>query len=150
MKREYTCKLAEECLLASRPASLQRTAVPSMDTPAETTQEPRISGACRTIRRRWSKILKAKDRMMTPRKLIRKSPAPYRPAPCSIWKACILFVALFLCCILFVALFLLHAFFLSRSSCCILFVACILLVAFLDKHLLEAEHALVKFASHVG
>ncbi len=76
MNREYKCKLAEEGLLESRPASLQRTAVPTMDTPAETAQEPRVSGACRTIRRRWSKILKAKDRMMTPRKLIRKSPAP--------------------------------------------------------------------------
>lgn len=83
MHREHACKLAEEGSLESRPASLQRTAVPSIETPAETTQEPRISGACRTIRRRWSKILKAKDRMMTPRKLIKKSPAPYRPAPCS-------------------------------------------------------------------
>ena len=63
------------------PASLQRTAVPTMDTAEETAQAPRISGACRTMSRRWSNILKAKERMMTPKKLIRKSPAPYSPAP---------------------------------------------------------------------
>lgn len=128
MHREHACKLAEEGSLESRPASLQRTAVPSIETPAETTQEPRISGACRTIRRRWSKILKAKDRMMTPRKLIKKSPAPYRPAPCSTCKyllhsvSCMIVVAFFLshslCRILFVAFFLLHSFRCMHSFCC--------------------------------
>ena len=40
---------------------------------------PKISGAWRLIRRRCPKILKPKDSMTTPRKLISQSPAPYAP-----------------------------------------------------------------------
>ena len=69
-------------LLGSRPESLHSAAVPPMDTTAERAQEPRISGACRTISRLWSKILNAKERMITPRKLIKKLPTPYNPASC--------------------------------------------------------------------
>ena len=53
-----------------------------MEKAADAIVAPKISFACRTIRRRWLKILKPKLRMTTPRKLISQSPPPGLAAFC--------------------------------------------------------------------
>ena len=78
---EMSCQIDS---LGSRLASLQRAAVPAIDTAAETAQEPRISGACRTISRRWSNILAANGRMMTPQEAHEDLAGPTQP--CSLPK----------------------------------------------------------------
>ena len=80
------CQRATSCALGSpgaRPMRRPARAVEYRENAALSVVAPKISGACRTMRSFWRKILKPKDRITTPSMLISRSPAPHWLALCA-------------------------------------------------------------------
>ena len=68
----------------AKPRLLAKAAVAKREKAEQMMVLPKISGACLTMSLRCPKILKPKERMTTPRKLMRMSPPPRgAPTPCT-------------------------------------------------------------------